>query len=305
MNQILVTNDKNSVSSIEMKPIIRFFAIIIIVVAIVLSCIGGYNLYKSLQQKDNYAKPNLSVEKNGSAVNLIIKGEIGINKVEYKWNEGNSTIIKGNGKKDVNLEIEIPQGNNKLNIVVVDVEGNKTNFENIDVVFETTEDTVKPKISIINTTGKLSVTATDETELDYLTYQWENEEEVKIDVTEENNKTITQDIKVQKGTKALIITAVDKTGNKATITKTIVGSNGPQIKVSVKDNNFIVKVTTEYGLTKIEYTLNEKVNTVENVPKNSKEFEFRVPLEDGVNYLKINAYENELMTEYKMFNKSL
>ena len=112
MNQILVTNDKNSVSSIEMKPIIRFFAIIIIVVAIVLSCIGGYNLYKSLQQKDNYAKPNLSVEKNGSAVNLIIKGEIGINKVEYKWNEGNSTIIKGNGKKDVNLEIEIPQGNN-------------------------------------------------------------------------------------------------------------------------------------------------------------------------------------------------
>lgn len=299
MNQILVTNDKNSVSSIEMKPIIRFFAIIIIVVAIVLSCIGGYNLYKSLQQKDNYAKPNLSVEKNGSAVNLIIKGEIGINKVEYKWNEGNSTIIKGNGKKDVNLEIEIPQGNNKLNIVVVDVEGNKTNFENIDVVFETTEDTVKPKISIINTTGKLSVTATDETELDYLTYQWENEEEVKIDVTEENNKTITQDIKVQKGTKALIITAVDKTGNKATITKTIVGSNGPQIKVSVKDNNFIVKVTTEYGLTKIEYTLNEKVNTVENVPKNSKEFEFRVPLEDGVNYLKINAYENELMTEYK------
>ena len=47
-------------------------------------------------------------------------------------------------------------------------------------------------------------------------------------------------------------------------------------------------------------TLNEKVNKVEGIPQDAKEFEFKVPLEDGVNYLKINAYENGLMTEYKI-----
>lgn len=299
MNQILVTNDENSVSSMEMKPIVRFFAIVIIVVAIILSCIGGYNLYKSRKQNANYAKPALSMEKNGSAVNLNIKGEIGINKVEYYWNDGNPTILKANGKKDVNLEVEIPQGDNKLNVTVIDVEGNKTNFNQIGVSFTAADDTVKPEISIVDAAGKIRVTATDDTELVYLAYQWDGEEEVKIEATEETKTSITQDIDVQKGTKLITITAVDKTGNKATLTNNIVGSNGPQIKVSIVDQSFLVKVTDEFAITKIEYTLNEKPHTVEGIPSGAKEYEFKVPLEDGVNYLKINAYENNLMTEYK------
>lgn len=299
MNQILMTNDENSASSIEMKPIIRFFAIVIIVVAIILSCIGGYNLYNSRKQNANYAKPALSIEKNGSAVNLNIKGEIGINKVEYYWNDGNATVLKANGKKDVNVEVEIPQGNNKLNITVIDIQGNKTSFNKIEIDFTAVDDTVKPKISIVNSVGKLSITATDETELDYLTYQWEGEDEVKIEATDDNNQSISQEINVQEGTKKLTITAVDKTGNKETLTKNVVGSNGPQIKVTVKDNNFIVKVIAEYGITKINYTLNDKTAIVDNIPNNAKEFEFYVQLEEGVNYLKINAYEGELMTEYK------
>ena len=299
MNQILITNDKKGEFSKDIKPVIKFFAIVIIIVALLLLSIGGYNLYNSLKNKNAYPKPSLSVEKNGSAVSINVKGEIGVNKLEYSWNDGNITVLKGNGKKDVSFDIEIPQGDNTLNISVIDVEGNKTNFNGTQVAFTNTDDTVKPVISIVNSDGKLVITATDEKEIVYLSYQWEGEEEVKIDASEDNKQSITQKVDVQKGTKKLTISAADKTGNKETITKNVVGSNGPEIKVTVENQNFVVKVTDEYGLTKIEYTLNNKVYTVEDLPSKAKEFEFKVPLEDGVNYLKINAYENVLMTEFK------
>ena len=290
MNQILITNDKKGEFSKDIKPVIKFFAIVIIIVALLLLSIGGYNLYNSLKNKNAYPKPSLSVEKNGSAVSINVKGEIGVNKLEYSWNDGNITVLKGNGKKDVSFDIEIPQGDNTLNISVIDVEGNKTNFNGTQVAFTNTDDTVKPVISIVNSDGKLVITATDEKEIVYLSYQWEGEEEVKIDASEDNKQSITQKVDVQKGTKKLTISAADKTGNKETITKNVVGSNGPEIKVTVENQNFVVKVTDEYGLTKIEYTLNNKVYTVEDLPSKAKEFEFKVPLEDGVNYLKINAY---------------
>ena len=300
MNQILMTNDENGSNKKEIKPVIKFFAIAIIIVAIIIGCIVGYNLYNSKKQNENYAKPELSMAKNGSLLNLEFQGEIGINKIEYYWNNGNHTVYKCNGNKSANLELEVPFGNNKLNVVVFDVEGNKTKFNNIEVVLDEDEDIVKPEISIVIGSGKINVTATDNVELDYLSYQWDGEEEVKISAPEEDKTKIVQDISVQKGTKLLTITAVDKTGNKESVTNNIVGSNGPKITVRIEDNNFVVNVTDEFAISKIEYTLNEKINNVEGIPESSKEFEFRVPLEEGTNYLKINAYENEsIMTEYK------
>ena len=299
MNQILITNDEKGHSTREIRPIIRFFAIAIIIISLIFIGEGVYNLSNSLKNNESFSKPILNVEKNGSTVDLKVASDIGINKIEYSWNGGSTTVLKCEGKKNINSEIEMPQGDNKLDIVIIDVEGHKTKFKNIEVSFTDADDVTKPKISIVNGIGKISITATDETELDCLTYQWEGEEEVKVQAIDENNKTITQDISIQKGTKKIIINAVDKTGNKETISKKIVGSNGPEIKVSIADGNFVVKVTDEYVITKIEYTLNEEVFTVEGIPQGAKEYEFKVQLKDGTNYLKINAYENELMTEYK------
>ena len=94
--------------------------------------------------------------------------------------------------------------------------------------------------------------------------------------------------------------AVYVTGEIENSYKKVVGSNGPKVVVTLEDNNFIVKVTDEYKLTKIEYTLNDSVVNVDNIPVDAKEFEFKVPVQEGANYLKINAYdENDLMTEYK------
>lgn len=298
MNQILVTNEENGSNSKGMKPVIRFFAIVAIVFAIVLIVEGGLHLYNNNKNKD-YVKPELSYERNGSSINLKINSETGLNKVTYKWNDGNETVLSADGKKSVNYNIEIPQGDNKLKTVVKDVEGHETKFEDISVSFVDSDDNVKPEIKVENFSGKLEVTAKDDKEIDYMTYQWEGSEEVRIGQASDDKTTIKQILEVEKGTKKLTIVAVDKTGNKQTVTKKIIGSNGPTIKASVDGNNFVIKVTDEYGITKIEYTHNDETKTVEGIPENAKEFEFKVPLKDGVNLLKINAYENGIMTEYK------
>lgn len=299
MNQILVTNDENGSNSKGMKPIVRFFAIVAIIFAIVLIAEGGFHLYNKLKNKDDYAKPELSYEQNGSSINLKLNSEVGLNKVTYSWNGGSKTELSADGKKSVNYNIEIPQGDSKLSVITKDVEGHETKFGDIAISFTGSDDTVKPQIKIENVNGKLEVTATDDKEIMYLTYQWEGTEEVKVEQSEEDKTTIKQTINVDMGTRKLTLVAVDKTGNKQTVTKKIIGSNGPTIKASLDGDNFVIKVNDELGITKIEYTHNDEQKTVEGIPENAKEFEFRVPLKDGVNLLKVNAYENGIMTEYK------
>ena len=179
-------------------------------------------------------------------------------------------------------------------------EGQTKKDETEVVIPDEPKDTTDPTISIENANGKLTVTVEDETELDYFTYQWEGKDETKIDATEETKTLIKQEIFVEKGTSRLTLTAVDKAGNKYTTTKKIIGSNGPTIKASISNENFVVKVTDEFGITKIEYSHNGgETKTVEGIPEGAKEYEFKVPLTEGTNYLKINAYENGIMTEYK------
>ena len=299
MNQILVTNDEKGLGNSSLKPIVRFFAVVAIVFALVLIGEGAFNLYRSLGTNKDYAKPELKLEKNGSSMNVKVDGEIGINQVIYAWGSGDETVVNASGRKNLNCDIEIPQGDNTLKTKIVDVEGNKTKFEDVSVTFSENEDSKKPVISIEKVDGKLSVTALDETELDYFSYKWEDADEVKVTPSEEDKKMVKQILEVQKGTKQLTLVAVDKAGNKQTMNRKVIGSNGPTIKASIADNSFVVKVTAESAITEIQYTLNEETSKVENIPAGAKEFEFKVPLKEGANYLKINAYENGIMSEYK------
>jgi len=299
MNQILVTNDEKGFKNNSIKPIVRFFAVVAIVFALVMIGGGSFNLYKSLGTNKDYARPELRLEKNGSSMNVKVDGEIGINQVIYAWGKGNETIVNANGRKNFNFDIEIPQGENTLKTKIIDVEGNKTKFEDVAVTFSESDDSTKPVISIEKVDGKLSITAIDETELDYFSYKWEDSDEVKITPSESDKKVIKQVLDVQKGTKQLTLVAVDKAGNKAFSNKKVIGSNGPTIKASIADNNFVVKVTAESAITEIQYTLNDETSKINNIPKDAKEFEFKVPLKEGANYLKINAYENGIMSEYK------
>lgn len=306
MNQILSTNDKKGSSVLGLKPIIKFFAIILVVMAFVFAGQGGYKLYKSMKYKNEFPRAELKTEQFGDVLNLKFSDEKVLSKIEYSWNDGNVTEIKNIAKTNVDIDIAVPPGENILNVTAIDVEDNKTKFEKIkvsytenDIIYE--RDRKEPTISIEKsaTAKKFIITVKDNKELDYISYNWEGEEPTVVKATEDTKLEIIEEIAAQKGTKTITVKAVDKAGNESTKSRTIIGSEGPKIKAGVKDDNIIVKVTSENEITRIVYTHNEVEHEVENIPQGSKEFEFSVQLQDGENKLKINAYEDEIMTEYK------
>lgn len=299
MNQILVTDVENSTQDRDMKPIIKFFCVVAIVFSLILIGEGVFNLYQKFNSSNNVTNASIvKMQQNGSNLNLLINGENGINKLIYSWNDGEQKAVSINGRKDANVEIPIPEGENELKTSILYTDGKTTKYQ-AQTVSSTAKDTKKPTISIENAKGKLTITAKDETELDYFSYQWDGSDEVVVHPTEGDKTTVTQELEVKQGSNKLILTAADKAGNKETSSKKIIGSNGPTIKATISNGNFVVKVSDEFGITKIEYTHNQEEHTVEGIPQNAKEYEFKVPLKDGENYLKINAYENGIMTEYK------
>lgn len=301
MNQILSTNDENGKSVMGLKPVIRFFSIAIIVFAIIVSVSSGVALYKSRKAQRDFPRAELSVEKKGSTLKLTITDETPISRVEYSWNNGNITVLKNIGNEKVDLSIEIPQGENYLNVAVTDINKNRTKFDSYKVEFSEDEDAVKPTIAITRsaTTGKLIITVTDDRELKQMSYYWTGEEPTVVTPDESDKTVIKKELDVAKGTKEIFVDAEDASGNVANDKYKVTGSNGVKISVSIKDDNFVVKLSSDNVITKATYTHNEKEHAVKDIPKDAKQFEFKVPLEDGTNYLKINAYEKDLMTEYK------
>ena len=306
MNQILSTNDKSGNSLLGLKPVVRFFAIIIIIISLIFIGQAGFKLYNSMKHQTEYPRATLEAEQFGSVINLKFKDDAVISRIEYAWGNANATALKGIGKKEANIDIDVPQGENVLNVSVIDVDGNKTKFKGFKVTFSEADvvndkDRIQPVISIEKSAAskKIVITVKDNKELDFISYNWEGEQPTVVKAKEEDKTVITEEVAVKKGTKVLNVKASDKAGNEATKNLTVIGSEGPKVSASIKDSSFAVKVTSENAITKIEYTHNGEEHKVENIPANSKEFEFKVPLKDGENYLKINAYEDEIMTEYK------
>ena len=306
MNQILSTNEKSGNSILGLKPIVRFFAIILIVMAIIFLGQSGYKLYSSAKKRTEFPKAKLQTEQFGSVLNLKISDEKRLSRIEYAWNNGNITEVKGIGKTNIDMDIDVPQGENVLKVSAIDVEGNKTQFEKInvsytenDVIYE--RDRTEPVINIEKSSNakKFVISVTDNKELDYISYNWEGDVPTVVKATEETKLKLEEEIAAQKGTKTISVKAVDKAGNESTKSRTIVGSEGPKVSASIKNDSFAIKVTSENEITKILYTHNGEEHEVEDLPEHSKEFEFLVPLKDGENKLKINAYEDEIMTEYK------
>ena len=67
MNQILMTKDKDNNSSVKFKPTVKFFAIAIIIFAIIFIGEGSYNLYTAKNKEKIFEKPPRSASPFASA----------------------------------------------------------------------------------------------------------------------------------------------------------------------------------------------------------------------------------------------
>lgn len=298
MNQILATSNekrgKRKSGPIEIKSIVRFFAITLIIFGIILISQGSYALFKdktNIQQPSvpEARKPEIIIERVNDTLIVNILHTNNLLKVTYKWNDDSEQVLDVQGKREVEEILQIPVGDNNLTIEVVDTLGVKATYQNQYVV-ESNNDTEKPKIELAIQGNKLIIKATDETQMSYITYKWDNEQETRVDVNIENPKSIETTLSVPSEERKLIIIAVDIANNSSTMEKQIKGIHPPKINVIQDGGYLIIEATDEEEMGIVEYSINGKAFVLNFTDETKKIVRYRHPLDVGENIVYIKAY---------------
>lgn len=312
MNQILSFQTIGN-SKIQLKKVIRFFSIFIILFALILVIEGSFGYYKNKNKKVVIKEtPDINIQRDNGTTILNITSNIGVQKVIYSWNDGIEDSVEEGGKNNIEVKIPTTIGTNDLNIKIIDSNGNTIVYNPVKISYEENQeenvnweeaiktDKTKPKVSIESVKGKIVITATDDVKMSYVTYSWNGEEENKITGLSDDEKTLTTEIdstNVKKGTNKLIVKAYDKAGNVETVEKEVQGANGSEIKVNQENGELVVNVKNDINITKIEYNFNGEEKTIDNI--NQKEYTFKLQMKDGENKISISAYADALKSDYQ------
>ncbi|MBO5005243.1 MAG: hypothetical protein J6D03_08435 [Clostridia bacterium] len=298
MNQILSTGDKNENSNIN--NIVRVFCVIIIIFAIFFIIQGIYALVKDKDKKavTTVNKPDVVINSKGGNAIINVKSNNSISKLVYSWNNGELMEIDAQNKTELEQEVLVPNEDCTLNIMIIGSNGESYRYEK-KFEYNPNVDVVMPEIKINAIPGKITIEAKDNVQMAYITYKWNDEEEIKVEVSGEDLSKIVQDIEVKKGTNTLKVSATDKAGNTAYEENNILGASKPKVTVGKSGSNLIIKVTDDDEVTKVEYNFNGTNYTKENTGENKKEFEFKQEMKQGENVIVIKAYNKSgLVKEY-------
>ena len=313
MNQILVTKNDKSKKVKEKKVrepkapgditgVAKAFAGIILLFGLALSADGAYAYTKNVELAKNTKAPIVSVLKTGNTAKLSIECTSGIRTVSFTWNNSNPTIVQGRGNKILEQIISIPSGeNNKLNITVIDSNGQTKRY--VNTLNQDAKDITEPVITIEGVNSNIKITVTDDTAIDYVTYKYGDSQEVTINAEEEGQTTIEETIPAQQGEATLTIEAVDKAQNVATKEQKIKGTKRPTVEVKRDPNDasyILIKATDDDGLRLLCYDLNgQEYTTDPNISINDTKFEYRQKLDSGTNKISLRVYNiNEQVTEF-------
>lgn len=311
MNQILMTeavnkNAKNKSrisNSSDITTVVRFFAIIIMVFGLVLSGSSAFGMVQNIQENKNKSIPVVSAQRNGNSVKITVKNDIGIKTIKYSWNDSTETVIQGRNKNQVETTINIIPGNNKLNMTVIDSNNGTTTYVKNYVQEE--KDTTEPVITVQNEDPRIKITVTDDTALDYIIYKYGDNEEVKVEASEDDPTKIEEYIdNVLETQVTLKIEAVDKAQNFATKEQQVKGATKPKIEVvsdPTDQSYLIIRASDNEGLRMVVFYINEdEYKTDPNTSLNMKNFEYRQKVPKGETTIKVHAYNlSEQVSEFE------
>ena len=274
----------------------KFFAIVIIAFGIILIGKGSYAIYKNIEINSGDNIPVVYMDRVNNTVVIKAEDNIEISKLIYSWNKGEETILLPNSKK-VEEVVLLPNENSVLNVTIVDTKGKETKFMQEWNIEGT--DIRKPEIEITTDEDirKITIIARDETEINYLIYKWNEEEEIKINATENDKLKIQETIDMILGENKLTVKAVDKNGNTETLEKTIIISSKPVIAIKQSNGKLAVTINDEVGIKKV--TLNINGQTYGGNYSGKKQLKLNVPLKKGNNTISITAI-NESDLEQKV-----
>lgn len=297
MNQILYVQEKHNNHSLDIKKIILFFAIFIILFGVVLLGEGIYYIYQNkINEKvtpqpsggnntTQVPPPNIALtqtEDNKLIIN--IQSTVAISHLIYSWNNESAQTIEETGKTNIEEIIDIPIGENVLNLSVIDSNGNETKESKSFVI-----DLTKPVIGLDKVGNNIKISVVSETELSYITYRWNLEEEKREDMsTYEDKKNFEKIIGIPKGQNTLKIIAVDINQNESEKSIEIKGVTRAKTNVVKVDNCLEFTVVGEENIKTVEFTFNGKTYVMNtDTFGETNTVHYKVQMVEGMNYLKI------------------
>ena len=281
--------DPKGTNKLAINKSVKMFASIILIFGIAMISMG---VYGKITEKPKQIDQQLEIRetKQGSKVTLKIKSGKPVRLVSYKWNEGESTAIQGNNKLNIEQIITIPQGNNILKITVTDYYGNERDYQKQYI--KKSNDSQNPEIAIIQDETdkrKIKITVKDDTQLTYMTYEWDKYREISTNgsstqnleiiskgkqekiVFEKGKKEHTFSLDIPAGNNILIIEVADGEENVETIKKAIKGLLVPEVELSTKNGILNIKATDEIGVSKVEVNVDGAISNTGDTPLNLKE----------------------------------
>lgn len=291
MNQILATSNtttknkaRKNAGPTDIKTVVRVFAIVMIIFGVFMIGTGSYAIYKDNENKNaEITKPVITeaLSEDSTAVILTVTHDKAIDRIEYSWNDGEIETITGNGRRNIEQEIKIPGGTNTLNVKVVDIQGQEISTDK--------KYTAEEIINLTISGSKLKITAENETEISYMTYRWDDEEEQRIDI---NATTVEQEIDIPMGEHDLTVVLVDVNNETIIKEQKVKGVTKPTINIRLDEakENYLITIADETGLERIEVIIRGEERTIE-VENAEKELKYKIGLNDGdENRLEITAY---------------
>ena len=264
MNQILITGEekvqvkkeKKEKKVVPINGIVSFFAITIIILGICMISGSVYAKDKINSVVEANAKPQVEINRNDedNTIEINVKHIRNITKIVYRWNDEEETVLYGkNGEssKNVSETIDLIGGKNTLSVGITEENGETVTYEKTYTAGNI------PEIKLEAVANGVKIVATSETKIDYISYNWDDGEEQKIDVGENSYEST---INAPKGQHILKIEVVDINDMRATKTQAVVGDTEPTVVVKPQyvDGKvaFVINAEDDEKITKIEITHN-------------------------------------------------
>lgn len=302
MNQILYVQDKNK-TPIDIKKVLLFFAICLVIFGVILLTIGIVNRSKNNpkeneEQNENITAvetvPDIQIETVNYNVNLKVTHDKELSAVIYKWNDDEEVLQESINDTQYQTTLSVPTGNNKLVVKAIDINGVEASKE-----IEVNGEVEKPVVEVTSMEfNKIKVTITSQVKISSVYYKWNNEEDVQIPIGD-NESLVEQEIDVPLGLNTLIITATDEYNNITVKTQDVKGAKKPVIDLVQRGEYVYMTVTDEEAVRIVDFTVNGNPYRIDvgATPK----IEYKIKLDPGENRIVVVATNvNEGVTERKV-----
>jgi hypothetical protein len=276
----------------DKKKILMIFAIAIAVFGLIIAIIAimaiSNNNENNNKETPDAPRPVITLTQDGEdKVIISIESEVAISNVIYNWNSESAETIAETGKTQIEESISMPVGENTLNVSVIDSNGIETKTQKTFVL-----EASKPRIGdVIKIGNKIKISVTSETDLSYVSYKWNSDQEVKEDMYTYEDKTKYENtVEIPIGKNTLKIEAEDVNGKKSEKTMELTAYVKSYTEVIADNGYFDFTVTGTDDIEKVEFTINNKNYVMDaNTFGQTKVVHYRVKLENGWNYLKITS----------------